>query len=57
MTMEEDFYKGRLGERFCIDALVPDKDERDFIDRVISDKLCVGKMNGFSKIRFKEIAA
>jgi aspartate/glutamate racemase len=30
--MEEDFYKGRMRERFGTDVLVPDKDERDFID-------------------------
>jgi aspartate racemase len=55
MTMEEDFYKGRIAERFGIDVLVPDKDDRDFIDRVIFDELCVGKMNASSKERFKEI--
>jgi aspartate racemase len=55
MTMEENFYKGRMRERFGIDVLVPDKDERDFIDTVIFGELCVGKMNGSSKMRFKEI--
>jgi aspartate racemase len=57
MTMEEDFYKGRITERFSIDVLVPDKDDRDFIDRVIFDELCVGKMRASSKERFKEIIA
>jgi len=55
MTMEEGFYKGRMRERFGIDVLVPDKDERNFIDTVIFAELCVGKMNGSSKMRFKEI--
>jgi aspartate racemase len=55
MTMEEDFYKGRIRERFCVDVLVPDKDERDFIERAIFDELCVGKMNASSKERFKQI--
>jgi aspartate racemase len=55
MTMEEDFYRGRIRERFGIEVLVPDKDERDFIERVIFDELCVGKMNPSSKERFKEI--
>ena len=55
MTMEEDFYKGRIRERFGIEVLVPDKDERDFIERVIFDELCVGKMNASSKERFKQI--
>jgi aspartate racemase len=51
MTMEEDFYKGRIGERFGIDVLVPDKDDRDFMETVIFDELCVGKMNASSKKR------
>jgi aspartate racemase len=55
MTMEEDFYKGRIREKSGIDVLVPDKDDRDFVDRVIFDELCVGKMKGSSKERFKEI--
>jgi aspartate racemase len=55
MTMEEDFYKGRIRERFGIDVLVPDKDERDFIERVIFDELCVGKINASSKKTLKEI--
>ena len=55
MTMEEDFYKGRIRERFGVDVLVPDKDDRDFIERVIFDELCVGKMNASSKKRFKQI--
>jgi aspartate racemase len=55
MTMEEEFYKGRIAERFGIDVLVPDKDDRDFIETVIFEELCVGKMNASSKERFKEI--
>lgn len=55
MTMEEDFYKGRIGEKFGINVLVPDKDERDFIETVIIDELCVGKMNASSKKGFKQI--
>jgi aspartate racemase len=56
-TMEEDFYKGRIREKFGIDVLVPDKDDRDLIDGVIFDELCVGKMKPSSKERFKEIIA
>ena len=55
MTMEEDFYKGRMKEKFGIDVLVPGKEEMDLIDSVIFDELCVGKMNASSKERFKEI--
>jgi aspartate racemase len=54
-TMDEDFYKGRMKEKFGIDVLVPEKDERNFIDSVIFDELCVGKINASSKERFKLI--
>ena len=54
-TMEEDFYKGRMKEKFGIDVLLPEKAERDFIDTVIFDELCVGKINASSKKRFKLI--
>jgi len=47
MTMEENFYTGRISEKFGINVLVPDKGERDFVDRVIIDELCVGKINEF----------
>ncbi len=41
-TMEEDFYRGRLAERFGLDVLVPEADEREQIHAVIYDELCQG---------------
>jgi aspartate racemase len=35
-TMEEDFFRGRLREKHCIEAIVPDK------DRIIIDELALG---------------
>ena len=54
-TMEEDFYRGRMKEKFGIEVLVPEKDERNFIDTVIFEELCVGKINTSSKKRLKLI--
>ena len=41
-TMEENFYKGRLLERHGIAALVPEREEREKVHRVIVDDLSRG---------------
>ncbi|MEW5718632.1 MAG: aspartate/glutamate racemase family protein [Chloroflexota bacterium] len=41
-TMEHDFYKGRLVDRFGLDVIIPNTDERAMIHRVIYDELCLG---------------
>ena len=41
-TMEQDFYKGRLIERFGLDVIVPDAAGRAQVDRVIYDELVRG---------------
>ena len=53
-TMEQDFYKGRLGEKFGIDVLVPEDDERDVIHEVIYAELCLGEISEVSRRRFLE---
>jgi aspartate racemase len=54
-TMEEDFYKGRLSEKFGLEVLIPDKQDREIVHKVIYDELCLGKINRTSKEKFKEI--
>jgi aspartate racemase len=44
-TMEEDFFKGRLREKHGIEAIVPGKEERERIHRVIIDELALGKVD------------
>ncbi|MCI0476555.1 MAG: aspartate/glutamate racemase family protein, partial [Anaerolineales bacterium] len=41
-TMEHDFYKGRLVDRFDLAVVIPNDDEREMIHRVIYDELCQG---------------
>ncbi len=48
-TMEQDFYKGRLTEKFGIDVLVPDDAEREMIHEVIYDELCLGRISEVSR--------
>ena len=48
-TMEEDFYRGRLLERRGITALVPEKEERERVHKVIMDELSRGIINPESR--------
>ncbi|WP_122664190.1 aspartate/glutamate racemase family protein [Pseudomonas viridiflava] len=44
-TMQEDFYRNRLAERFDIECLLPDAQAMAEIDRVIFAELCLGQFN------------
>jgi aspartate racemase len=54
-TMEEDFYKGRLAQRYGLAVSVPGAQDRETIHRVIYDELVVGKINPHSKKEFAGI--
>ena len=54
-TMTEEFYRGRLTGRHGIEVLVPDETEREVIDRVIFDELCMGKILDESRERYRDI--
>jgi aspartate racemase len=51
-TMEQDFYRGRLSEKFDLEVLIPADDERDNVHRVIYDELCLGKIRESSKFEY-----
>jgi aspartate racemase len=53
-TMEQDFYKSRIQSN-GINVLVPDKEERNTINNVIFEELCLGKMEQSSKEYFKSV--
>jgi aspartate racemase len=54
-TMEEDFYKGRLIEKFDIDVLIPCKSDRQVVHDVIYQELCLGEINEASKQQYLRI--
>ena len=47
-TMEEEFFSGRLKERHGIEAIVPDREERLRVHRIIIDELALGVINAAS---------
>lgn len=54
-TMEQDFYKGRLQERFGLAVLVPDEAGRDRVHRIIYDELCLGEIRESSRAEYLAI--
>ena len=54
-TMEQDFYKGRLTERFGIEVIVPSAPERDLVHSVIYEELCLGHIYESSRAQYIEI--
>jgi aspartate racemase len=54
-TMEEDFYRKRLEERYGLQVLVPPDSDRKIIDRIIFEELCRGEVRGESKEQYLRI--
>jgi aspartate racemase len=54
-TMEQDFYRGRLTDRYGLEVLIPDDAGRETVHRVIYDELCLGKILPQSRSRYVEI--
>jgi len=53
-TMEQDFYTGRL-EKHGLRVLVPPRDDRDTVHRVIYEELCLGTISAASRDAFLRI--
>ncbi len=54
-TMEEDFYKGRLTDKYNIEVIVPERDDIDIVHRVIYSELCLGKVLDDSRQEYLRI--
>ncbi|HOC81452.1 MAG TPA: amino acid racemase, partial [Synergistales bacterium] len=51
-TMEHDFYKGRLAQKHGLEVLIPEKEDRAFVNRVIDEELALGELKEASRARF-----
>lgn len=56
-TMEQDFYKKRLTERYGLEVLVPDEEGRTLVHQVIYQELCLGVVNPNSRLQYQQIMA
>ncbi len=54
-TMEHDFLKGRLNEKFNLDIIIPGNKQRRLINDIIFKELCLGRINPDSKKIFLQI--
>ncbi|MEJ2167373.1 MAG: aspartate/glutamate racemase family protein [Desulfobacterales bacterium] len=54
-TMEEDFYKGRLIEKYDLEVIVPPVEEMQEVHRIIYDELCAGVIEPSSKLIYAGI--
>ena len=54
-TMEQDFYKKVLKEKFDINVVIPDENEREIVHSVIYNELCKGIINSDSKKQYINI--
>ncbi|MFW0766866.1 aspartate/glutamate racemase [Trabulsiella odontotermitis] len=54
-TMEQDFYRGRLESEFGLETLIPDASEREQINRIIFEELCLGSFTQPSRDRYLKV--
>jgi aspartate racemase len=55
-TMEQEFYTGRLREKFGLDVVVPDEADRALVHQIIYDELCIGRVTEASRQAFVDVA-
>ena len=54
-TMEKEFYRGRLEELHQLKVLIPDREKRDQVHRVIYDELVQGVITDGSREIYREV--
>ena len=54
-TMEQDFYRGRLKEKYGLEVLIPNDQDRKTVHQIIYQELCLGKIETHSKSEYLRI--
>lgn len=54
-TMEQDFYKGRLSEKYGIEVITPLEKEQNIVHKVIYSELCKGVISSESRNEYLKI--
>ena len=55
VTMNEDFYRGRLSSQHGLEVLVPSEEDRCTVHRIIYEELCVGCILDKSRLEYVRI--
>lgn len=56
-TMEQDFYRKRLTERYGLEVIIPDERDRTDVHRIIYEELVAGQINPSSRALYRAIMA
>lgn len=51
-TMEQNFYKGQLQDKYKLDVVVPEEKDRDIIHKIIYEELCLGIVKKESRTKY-----
>ncbi|MFA3761801.1 aspartate/glutamate racemase family protein [Yersinia sp. 2544 StPb PI] len=54
-TMEQDFYRGRLTQKHGIEVITPDSIDREIVNRIIYEELCLGVISETSRQEYRRI--
>jgi len=54
-TMEQEFYRGRLVDRYGLNVLVPDAPDRETVHRIIYEELCLGQIVPASRRAYQAV--
>jgi len=54
-TMEEDFYKGQLQNKYHLDVITPNSNDRKIVHQIIYDELCLGNIQNNSRKEYLRI--
>ncbi|MGD8190911.1 aspartate/glutamate racemase family protein [Brevibacillus ginsengisoli] len=54
-TMEQEFYRKRLFDKYGIEVIIPEEADRETVHRIIYDELILGKIEPASKEAYKTI--
>ena len=54
-SMEDDFYIGRLKDKFGLSVITPNKKDREYVHNVIYNELCLGEVKQASRIEYLRI--
>lgn len=54
-TMEQDFYKGRLIDKYGLEVVIPSQIERKVVDNIIFNELCLGEIKDSSREQIETI--
>lgn len=55
-TMEQDFYKGRLKNKYDIEVIIPESEENiEMVNDVIFKELCLGEIKESSKMSYLKV--